>query len=297
MLKSIKKIDNKIASTIKHNYVKYSLILLLLLITINVKYISINTLTIINKELVLVGLGLLVVYLVHINIVLALVLTLCTITLIQEYNARRAILHMAANNTNNSNNNKRPGVDVETDVKISSEEDIKNSLTSQNTTNLERQMAFMTYKEQPTTPEFKKHMRTVAPSSYGSMTETELLVPTDLKYENQIGNLDLGGKTTNGLHSEADDKFQNFQMFAKVNMGQSVGSNPVVEPFTNIDKSIEAKQYDHPSSKTITEMLRVQGVDYINEKNLEMIQSNNAKLGPVPCAVESVCGSMNAQSF
>jgi hypothetical protein len=64
-----------------------------------------------------------------------------------------------------------------------------------------------------------------------------------------------------------------------------------------MDTSVEAKQYDHPSSKTMTEMMRVQSVDYINEKNLEMIQSNNAKLGPVPCAVESVCGSMNAQSF
>lgn len=297
MLKYIKKFDNTVAKTIKINYVKYSLILLLLLFTIKIKSISTNTLSMINKDIILVGLGLLVVYLVYVDIVIALVLTLCIITLIQEYNTRQTVLHM-----NNSNNlNKKASIDVETEVIISSEdENIQHTQSaSKNITNIANQMASMTYKEQPTTAEFKKQMRTVAPSSYGNMTETELLVPTDLKYENQIGNLYIGDKRsiTNEMHSDADDKFQNFQMFAKVNMGQSVCSNPVGEPFYNLDKTIEEKQYDHPSSKTITEMLRVQGVDYINEKNLEMIQSNNAKLGPVPCAIESICGSMNVQSF
>jgi hypothetical protein len=293
MLKSLKKIDNKIASTIKHNYVKYGLVLALLLLTIKMKSLSMNTLTIVNKEPVLLGLGLVIVYLVYVDIVLALVATLCVITLIQEYNARRAILHM--NNSDNVDN--KPGVDVETDVLVSTEDDmLDNASPAQKVTNLANQMASMTYVEQPTTPEFKKHMRTVAPSTYGSMTETELLVPTGLKYENQIGNLDLGG-VGQDMHSDADEKFQDFKKFAKVNMGQSVVTNPVLEGFTNMDTTVEAKQYDHPSSKTMTEMMRVQGVDYINEKNLEMIQSNNAKLGPVPCAVESICGSMNVQSF
>lgn len=295
MLKAIKQIDNKITSTIKHNYIKYGLVLVLLLLTIKIKSISMDILTVINKETVLLGLCLVIVYLVYVDIVLALVTTLCVITLIQEYNARRAILHM--NNSNNGNNFNRHSVSVETDVLVSTEDDmLNNSSPAQNVTNLANQMASMTYVEQPTTPEFKKYMRIVAPSTYGSMTETELLVPTELKYENQIGNLDLGG-IKQDIHSNTDEKFQDFKKFAKVNMGQDVVSDTVLESFTNMDKSLETKQYDHPSSKTMTEMMRVQNVDYINEKNLEMIQSNNSKLGPVPCAVESVCGSMNVQSF
>jgi hypothetical protein len=233
MLKAIKQIDNTITNTIKHNYVKYGLVLVLLLLTIKIKSISMNTLTIVNKEPVLLGLGLVIVYLVYVDIVLALVATLCIITLIQEYNARRTILHM--NNSDNAKNSNIPSVDVETDVLVSTEDDMmNNSSPAKKVTNLANQMSSMTYVEQPTTPEFKKHMRTIAPSTYGSMTETELLVPTELKYEHQIGNLDLGG-VGQDMHSDADEKFQDFKKFAKVNMGQSVITNPVLEGFTNMD--------------------------------------------------------------
>jgi hypothetical protein len=140
MLKSLKKIDNTITNTIKHNYVKYGLVLVLLLLTIKIKSLSINTLTIINKEPVLLGLGLVIVYLVYVDIVLALVATLCVITLIQEYNTRRTILYM--NNSDNVNNSKKPSVDVETDVLVSTEDDmIDNSSPAKKVTNLANQMS------------------------------------------------------------------------------------------------------------------------------------------------------------
>jgi hypothetical protein len=293
-METIKKLDNKITKTLKTNYIKYGLILIVLLVTINVKSLPLPLLKQLNNEFILLLIGLFIVYLVYVDIVLALVFTLSIITIIQEYNARRTVIHMNTNNT----------TDVDTDVIISSENNQSELNTNGDangngvvgTTNLAKQMASMTYTKQSMTPEFKKQIRTIAPSTYGSISETDMLIPTELKYENQIGKLDLGG-VGQDMHSDADEKFQDFKKFAKVNMGQSVVTIPALEGFTNMDTSVEAKQYDHPSSKTITEMMRVQGVDYINEKNLEMIQSNNAKLGPVPCAVESICGSMNAQSF
>ena len=288
MLKTITNLDNYISNSLKNPYIKYSIIALLVFFTISIKTISTNILETINNKLVLLVLALLVIYLVYIDMVLALALTLFIIVCIQEYNSRKTMLHLnnddiVIGKLDNSNNNIPANLNNNTDAK----------------TNLEKRMNEIKHvieaeaKNAIVTDEFKKQMRVVAPSSYGEMIATPMNMTTELKYENQIGKIDLSSRDMNDVYAVVDDKMQDLKgMYAKVNMGQSVN-----EGFGNVNNELEKRQYDHPSSKTITELLRVKDVDYVNDVNLQMIQTNETGLKNIPCAVESITGSLNAQSF
>lgn len=289
MLKTINNLDNYISNSLKNPYVKYSILALLVFFTISIKSISTNKLETINNKLVLLVLALCVIYLVYIDMVLALALTLFIIVCIQEYNTRKTILHLNNNNDiaigklDNSNNNIPANLNTDADAKTNLEKrmnEIKNVIEAEANNVV-------------VTNEFKKQMRVVAPSSYGEMIETPMNMTTELKYENQIGKIDLSSRGMDNVYAVVDDKMQDLKgMYAKVNMGQSVN-----EAFGDVNNELEKVQYDHPSSKTITELLRVKDVDYVNDANLKMIQTNETGLKNIPCAVESITGSLNAQSF
>jgi hypothetical protein len=305
MLKYLKCIDNKLGNILKNSVVKYSLILLLLVFTLSIKKICLSILKLLNNEVVLLMLGLIIVYFVYVDIILALVLTLSVIVLIQEYNIRMSVIHL--NTTNNS-------LEVTTTTTTTTElnnnnlelQDMKNKENNKmmkqdnNKSNLEKQLSQMKYETVIPNLEFKKQMRMVPSSTYGELSGMIMSEPTNLNYEEQIGNLPISS-TVKTMYSSADDKYQDFTVYAKINMGQTSSNKISLEKFGNmdVDKELEKKQYDHSSSKTATELLRIKDAGYINEENLNMIQSNNASLvqGHVPCAVESICGSMSAQSF
>lgn len=290
----MKKLDKLLSMVFKNKYIKYTFILMLVILTVNIKTISTNNLSIVNNKSVLIILSLLVVYFVYVDIVLALTLTLFLIVCIQEYSNRLVVMHLNTNVTSNT-------IDIPVlDNEINNNSVNNNSITNNNnnTTNLEKRINSMSYSEPTFTDEFKKHMRSIAPSSYGEIVKSQLTSLTNHKYENQIGG--LGVHDSVNVHSDADEKYQSMSgLYAKVNMGQSISEKENFKNNNNNENSLKNEQYNHPSSKTITELLRVKDVGYINEKNLEMVQTNNAglNLGSIPCAVESICASMNAQSF
>jgi hypothetical protein len=276
MLKSLNNIDKKLNKLLNHQYIKYPLLLILLLSILYVKKIDILYLKFINKDYILILIGLFIIYLVYSNTILALTLTLCIIVFIQEYNNRLAVLHISNENndilkTSNDNLDKKDNSSIQ-------DNNVKPLVLSDN--------------EKINDQDMIKHMRTIPSSTYGYMEETELTKSDNYKYEQQIGHLGVTSELNN-IYTNLDDKYQNYpDLFLKVNMDQNKKEN-----FSNMDinNDLEKKIYDHPSSKTITENLRVKNIDYVNDKNLNMIQSN--RLNNPPCAVESICGSFNAQSF
>jgi len=304
MFKMFKKVDNNLSKVIKNPFVKYLSILMLLLSTMYIKSFNTDSLKKINNEYMLVVLGLVIVYLIYVDIALALVLTLFLVVCIQEYNTRLSVMHIKNTkndeidtNMDNTNLNEAP----ETDILQNYSEYNRNGSVNNNNVDIS-----MNASDNIAT-EFKKQVRLVPSSSYGDIKEKPFNMSNNLKYENQIGNINISNNDDN-IYSKVDDIYQDFADFTQnsINNTPNLNNNQpnedlanvlINEGFNNMDKAIEEEQYDHPASKTLTEMSRVKKVDYINDNNLEVIQSNTSGLKNIPCAVESICASMNAQSF
>lgn len=257
------KLESSVNNILSNNIIKYGLVLALVLLAANVKKVSYKHLELVNSNLYLIILGLIVVYLVYVDIVLAVTLTLVIIVFIQEYNARKSIIASQSSNidTGMVDNNK---------LSTNNNSNIINNSSSSN-----------------------KYTQLIPPSSYGS----DLIYPdkdnTDekLDYEAQIGKLSPE-KDIPLSFSDADDKYQSISF-------KQVVATHNKEGFNTRSGTIENKIYDHPASKTMTEMLRLKGVGLVDDEVFNKLQNNSASglNTMVPCAVESVSCSMNAQSF
>lgn len=259
----ITKLENSVNFFLSNNIIKYGLVLALVLLTANVKSLSYKSLEVINSNLYLIILGLIVVYLVYVDFVLAVSLTLVIIVCIQEYNSRKYIITKQESNIDT-------GVDDKLNYDISSNNNTTKTLYNNS-----------------------KFNSLIPPSSYGS----DLIYPdknnTDeiLEYAAQIGQLSPE-KDIPLTFSDADDKYQTIA-FNKIKKQLNK------EYFNTNYDNIENKIYDHPASKTMTEMLRLKSVSLVNDEIFSKLQNNLAtNLNELtPCAVESVSSSMNAQSF
>lgn len=277
----LNKLESSINKTLSKNVVKYSLVLVLMLLTIYIKHLSYNTLKTLNSNYVLVLVGLVIVYFVYVDIVLALALTLFAVVVIQEYQSRKSALNslssnidtgilannVALNNSNNVNNSRS-----------SSEAILSNKLN----TNL------------------------IPVSSYGA----DLLYPdkmnTDevLIYNNQIGEINPTVDNT-AQFSEADDKYQTVSLSNPLNANvldrevfTSLDNNSKNNKINIVNDPLANTEYDHPASKTMTELLRLKSISLVDDEMLNKLQSNVASDNlNIPCAVESVSCSLNAQSF
>jgi hypothetical protein len=278
----LNKLESSINKTLSKNVVKYSLVLVLMLLTIYVKHLSYNTLKTLNSNFVLVLVGLVIVYFVYVDVVLALALTLFTVVVIQEYQSRKSALNslssnvdtgVLANNVSLNNSNKV------TSSSSSSEAILNNKLN----TNL------------------------IPVSSFGA----DLLYPdkmnTDevLIYNNQIGEINPTVDNT-AQFSEADDKYQTVslsnplnanvldrEVFTSLENNNSKNTKPKV-----VNDPLANSEYDHPASKTMTELLRLKSTSFVDDTMMNKLQSNAASDDlNVPCAVESISCSLNAQSF
>lgn len=119
-------------------------------------------------------------------------------------------------------------------------------------------------------------------SSYGSPDEViDLNAPSE--YVSQIGTLGITQDMAGDKLPLVVDAEEQGTKFYKVNMGQSI--NSVI--------------YDQPASKTLTENIEEAQTGYITAKNLLDAQINGAQGADteVPCAVESIAGSFNAQGL
>jgi hypothetical protein len=278
----LNKLESSINKTLSKNVVKYSLVLVLMLLTIYVKHLSYNTLKNLNSNFVLVLVGLVIVYFVYVDVVLALALTLFTVVVIQEYQSRKSALNslssnvdtgVLANNVTLNNSNKV------TSSSSSSEAILNNKLN----TNL------------------------IPISSFGA----NLLYPdkmnTDevLMYNNQIGEINPTVDNT-AQFSEADDKYQTVslsnplnanvldrEVFTSLENNNSKNNKPTI-----VNDPLANSEYDHPASKTMTELLRLKSTSFVDDNMMNKLQSNAASDNlNVPCAVESISCSLNAQSF
>ena len=119
-------------------------------------------------------------------------------------------------------------------------------------------------------------------SSYGSPDEViNIAGPHD--YVSQLGTLGITQDMAGGKLSLVVDAEEPGTKYFKTNMGQ--GMNSVV--------------YDQPASKTLTENIQETQTGFITAKNLLDAQINGAQGADteVPCAIESIHGSFNAQGF
>lgn len=275
MLNKLEESINKLLST---NIVKYGLVLLMILVTINVKKLSFNLLKALNSNVYLVIFGLVIVYFVYVDIVLALSLTLLVIVLIQEYNSRKMVINTKAS-------------DIDTGVLDT--ENKNNSNTNQTNDNKNN--------DNKTNNINNKYTELIPSSSYGS----DLLYPDDkntdekLQYETQIGDLTLSSNNET-QYSEADDVYQSISFSTPSNtniIDKELFNNANNNIKTFNDKLTEI-EYDHPASKTMTEMLRLKSVSLVDDEILNKLQTNQIMgCESKPCAVESVSCSFNAQSF
>lgn len=99
----------------------------------------------------------------------------------------------------------------------------------------------------------------------------------------QIGMLDVGPQEFNPL---IDDAVQPGTQYIKVNMGQHDSMDMLVN--------------SQPASKTLAENIKLSSTGFITPKNLVDAQINSAQgadMVDVPCAVESIAGSYNAQGL
>jgi hypothetical protein len=119
-------------------------------------------------------------------------------------------------------------------------------------------------------------------SSYGSPDEViNIAGPHD--YVSQLGTLGITQDMAGGKLPLVVDAEEPGTKYFKTNMGQ--GMNSVV--------------YDQPASKTLTENIQETQTGFITAKNLLDAQINGAQGADteVPCAVESIHGSFNAQGL
>lgn len=279
----LNKLESSINKTLSKNVVKYSLVLVLMLLTIYVKHLSYNTLKTLNSNFVLVLVGLVIVYFVYVDVVLALALTLFTVVVIQEYQSRKSALNSLSSNVDT-------GVLATTNVSLNNSNKV-NSPSSSSEAILNK----------------KLNTNLIPVSSFGA----DLLYPdkmnTDevLIYNNQIGEINPTVDNT-AQFSEADDKYQTVslsnplnanvldrEVFTSLENNNSKNNKPNV-----VNDPLANSEYDHPASKTMTELLRLKSTSFVDDTMMNKLQSNDASDDlNVPCAVESISCSLNAQSF
>ena len=277
----LNKLEESINNLLSNDIIKYSLVLILILLSINIKKIGFNTLKMLNSNVYLIILGLVIVYFVYVDIVLAFALTLCVIVIIQEYNSKKMIINSKT-------------IDIDTGI-IDTEKSTNNMINKiNNHTNK--------------TLNNNKYTELIPPSVYGS----DLIYPDDnntdekLQYETQIGELNLTSSNETQF-SEADDVYQSISLSNPSNTNvidkelfnnSSNNNNSNNIELKSFDNKLTDTEYDHPASKTMTEMLRLKSSSLVNDDFLNKLQTNEIiGCGSKPCAVESIACSFNAQSF
>lgn len=260
----LSQLESNINTLLSKNIIKYGLVLALVLLSINIKYIPYNYLEIVNSNLNLIILGLVVVYFVYVDFVLAIALTLVIILSIQEYNTRKTVINNQLNN-------------IDTGVNDTSSINQNNNSKANQNLNMNG-----------------KYTGTIPVSSYTSQLTYPDKNNTDEKftYETQIGQISPE-KDTEYAFSQADEKYQAIS-FRKMALDLCDK-----EKFNNSNDSLEKKLYDHPASKTMTELLRLEGVSLVDDEVFSKLQTNSASDLSIdtPCAIESISCSLNAQSF